>query len=207
MVSNGHDESNVAAVAAENEELKRRLREAGAVSIGGSGVPPEVENRFLRQVLAFSERPTTTLAAELAQIGIELPEPAALSDAALTAKLWEVIHGLARLRVFLEQTDHLDDRALYELLHGEQLPEEMDALATDELSAWHLDILGTWGEEETRLYLKYYADEERRRSWLEDWPDYDMPAREDPPYDRDRLLPSRGALPAVQRFRDRDGIL
>lgn len=187
MASNGRD---VAAVAAENEDLKRQLREAGAVATGGSGMPPELENQFLRQVLAFSEGPTTTLVAELGRIGIELPAPATLSDEAVTAKLWEVVNGLARLRVFLERTDHLDDRALYELLHGELLPDEMDALATDDLSAWFVDLLGTWGAEEMRLYVKYYADEERRRSWLEDWPDYDMPSHEDLPYDRDRLLPA-----------------
>jgi hypothetical protein len=65
----------------------------------------------------------------------------------------------------------------------------MDALETDGKTIWHLDILGGCSDEDLRLHLKYYADEEQRRSWLKDCPDYDMPAHEDPPYDRDRLLP------------------
>jgi hypothetical protein len=37
--------------------------------------------------------------------------------------------------------------------------------------------------------MKYYADEQWRRRWQEDFPDFTMPDHEDPPYDRDRLLP------------------
>jgi hypothetical protein len=40
-----------------------------------------------------------------------------------------------------------------------------------------------------RRPLKYYADEDARRDWLKDFPDYDMPVHENPPYDRDRDLP------------------
>ena len=39
------------------------------------------------------------------------------------------------------------------------------------------------------LYLKYYADEDWRQQWMADFPDYDLPAHENPPYDRDRHLP------------------
>jgi len=188
-----HDTAAEAAVEAESEQLKQKLRDLGALAIGGSDeLPPELRNRFLRDVLAFEEGPTTTLTAELELIGIQLPAPGTLSDEALTAKLWEVIHGLSRLRVFLYRTDHLDDRALYEQLYGRVLPDEMDPLGSDDSSAWHVDLLGTWGPEETGLHLKYYADAEARRHWLEEFPDDDIPPHEDPPYDRDRLLPVCG---------------
>jgi len=39
------------------------------------------------------------------------------------------------------------------------------------------------------LYLKYYADDDARRNGARDFPDYPMPAREPPPFDRDRHLP------------------
>jgi len=37
--------------------------------------------------------------------------------------------------------------------------------------------------------MRYYADEEWRRRFQEEFPDFVMPEHEDPPYDRDRLLP------------------
>lgn len=184
----GRDE---AAPRAETERLKQELLTLGALDIGISEtLSPEQQNQFLRQVLAFEERGTTTLLVELQRIGIEVPSPAALSDDALTHKLWQIINGLASLSVFLDQTNHLSDRALYELLHGELLPDEMDELRPDDGGAWHLNILGGCSEQDIKLYLKYYAEEEWRRSWMAEWPDYDMPSREDPPHDRDRFLPA-----------------
>jgi hypothetical protein len=103
--------------------------------------------------------------------------------------LWEVIGALARMRVFINQTNHLNDRELYTLLSREVLREETPMLTFDPDSAWHLDLLGSGSEEDTYLYLKYYADEDWRRQWLADFSDYEMPAHEDPPYDRDRRLP------------------
>jgi hypothetical protein len=40
--------------------------------------------------------------------------------------------------------------------------------------------------------LKYYASEKYRAWWREDFPEYEIPAHEDPPYDRDRHLPVPG---------------
>ena len=191
-MSKDHDARHDEAAARNNtERLKREVLALGAIDIRMSGdLPPEQQNQFLERILAFEKGATTTLLAELRRIGIEVPLPAVLSDDALTDKLWEIINGLARLRVFLEHTDHLSDRSLYELLHDRLLPEEMDELGTDDERAWHIDILGGGSLEDIALYLKHYADEGFRRSWLADWPDDDMPAHEDPPHDRDRLLPA-----------------
>ena len=52
-----------------------------------------------------------------------------------------------------------------------------------------MDLLGSGSETDTYLYLKYYADDDWRQRWMADFPDYDMPAHENPPYDRDRHLP------------------
>lgn len=44
-------------------------------------------------------------------------------------------------------------------------------------------------EEDTTIYLRYYADEPWRQSWHQEWPNFPIPEHEDPPYDRDRHLP------------------
>ena len=50
-------------------------------------------------------------------------------------------------------------------------------------------MLSSGSDEDTYLYLKYLANEKWRADWLKDFPDYVMPEHEDPPYDRNRLLP------------------
>jgi len=45
-------------------------------------------------------------------------------------------------------------------------------------------------EEDIFLWMKYYADDATRQQWLKDFPDYEMPPHEEPPFDRDKDLPS-----------------
>jgi len=114
-----------------------------------------------------------------------------LDDGQLTAKLWEVIRGMAMLRLFLYSTDHLSDRELYESLWHDVLRDGIPEMPIDEDSAWHIDLLGGCSEEDLELYQRYYADEDDRLEWAEQWPDFPQPAAEKPPYDRDRFLPKR----------------
>jgi hypothetical protein len=69
------------------------------------------------------------------------------------------------------------------------LREEVETLPCDANCAWHADVLGGWSEEDTQVFLTYYADDETRQDWLEQFPDCVLPAHEDPPYERDRHLP------------------
>jgi hypothetical protein len=75
------------------------------------------------------------------------------------SRVWEVIHALAALRVFLSRTDHLRDAELYGVLWGDILPDEMHALDDAPYSAWHIDVLGGWSNEDIQARLKYSADE------------------------------------------------
>lgn len=160
--------------------------------------PPEVAAQFWLSVAAYEQAPWTTHFQELIDAGVELPAPESMDDRQLTAKLSEVIDALARMRVFLSQTDHLSDRELYALLWGDTLREPVKDMPRDESSAWHIDFLSGGGEEDTRLYLKYYADEETRRRWLADFPEDEMPQHEEPPYDRDSC---RGRIAGPRRMR------
>jgi len=151
--------------------------------------PPELQETFLEGILDFERLPLTTLFERLGRVGVELPDPSSLADEWLAAKLWDAIRALRCMNVFLYHTNHLSDRQLYELLWTELLREPGPDLPP--VSGWrnHIDILGGCSEEDMQLDLKYYADEEERALWAKDWPDDVMPAHEDPPYDRDRLLP------------------
>jgi hypothetical protein len=173
-------------------ELKRQAEElAGGKMVEGEmeETPPEIAEQFWEQVVAYEKAPWTTHFKQLEESGMQLPAPETLDDEQLTKKLWEVIRGLALLRVFLDETDHLSDRELYTLLWSEMLREEVKAVPIDADGAYHLSPLGGCSEEDIQLQMKYYADEEWRRRWQEDFPDFPMPEHEDPPFDRDRLLP------------------
>jgi hypothetical protein len=173
-------------------ELKRQAEElAGGKMIEGEAedTPPEVVEGFWQYVVNYEKAPWTTNFKQLEEAGIELPAPETLDDEQLTKKLWEVIRALALLRVFLEDTDHLSDRELYTELWTDMLREEVKAMPPDPDGAYHLSPLGGCSEEDIQLQMKYYADEDWRRSFQEEFPDFQMPEHEDPPYDRDRLLP------------------
>lgn len=174
------------------EALKRRAEElSGGQMEAGSldDYPAEVEEGFWKHVVDYEEAPWTTNFQQLENAGVSLPQPDSLTDEELSAKLWEVIQKLALLHVFIEQTDHLSDRELYSHLWTDSLREESKAMPVVAGFACHIQLLGSGSEEDMLLYLKYYADDDFRRQWHKDWPNDPIPAHENPPYDRDRLLP------------------
>jgi hypothetical protein len=179
---------------AHSQDLQRRAEEfvSGELAFFESEEMSQgLREQFWEHVVAFEEAEWITSFELLEQGGMELPAPEELDDSQLTAKLWEVIRGLAMLRMFLYNTDHLSDRELYEELWHEVLREENPDMPVNENSACHIDLVGSGSEEDNEHYLRYYADEETRQQWAEDWPNDAMPKHETPPYDRDRHLPAR----------------
>jgi hypothetical protein len=173
-------------------ELKRQVEHAAGgemLAWESDSLSPDEGERFWRQVFDYEAAPSTTHFQLLTEAGLELTAPEAMGDEELTSKLWEVIGALARMQVFISQTSHLSDRELYSALWRDVLREDTPITPDGADSAWHIDLLGSDSDTDTDLYLKYYADEEWRQQWLEGFPDYDMPAHQDPPYDRDRHLP------------------
>jgi hypothetical protein len=176
-------------------ELKEEAKElAGGQMLGGESddCPPELAESFWCYVVDYEKAPRTSHFQQLLAAGMELPAPEAMTDSELSIKLWELIERLAGLRAFLSNTDHLSDRELYTHLWTETLHEAIADMPAEETSAWHIDVLGGCSAEDIHRYLKYYADERERRDWLERFPDDELPAHEDPPYDRDRRLPRSG---------------
>jgi hypothetical protein len=174
------------------ERLKGRAQElsGGQMKVASADdCPEETEEAFWNYVVEYEEAPWTTNFQQLENAGVSLPPPDSLTDEELTAKLWDMIHKLALLHVFIEQTNHLSDRELYTHLWTDSLREETKALPLAANCMCHIQLLGGCSEEDMQLYLKYYADDDFRRQWQKDWPRDPIPKHEDPPYDRDRLLP------------------
>ena len=174
------------------EELKRK---AASLNDGQmwTGVapdcPPGIVEQFWKQIVAFESAVEEQPFDVLIRSGLTLPPPGELDDAQITVKLWEVISGLAFLRVFLLFTDHLSDRELYARLWSDILRVPTALEPEDHDGAWHIDLTGTGSEEDVAIYLKYYADDDERRRWKEESPDLSMPDVESRPFDRDRYLP------------------
>jgi hypothetical protein len=172
------------------EDLKQKIRDAtGENPVFGSmnGCPPEVEEAFLKSVLAYEIAPKRTLMEAVTESGVIVPAPDDVPDTALSAKLWEVIHGLLALHVSIGNTDHLSDRALYTLLYNETLDVEV-VVGMGQTMTIDMTETGSY-EDGLRTYLTYYASEKERRRYARIFPKMYMPPHCDPPNRRDHLIP------------------
>jgi hypothetical protein len=173
------------------EKMKRELEELSGGSMISSGfeeVPLILEETFLDCALEIEKADDDTYFNRLVQAGIEMSPPAELDDVSLGKKSEEVIQALARMRCFIEQTDHLSDSELYEWLWSDGLREETPDIS-DLGGTWHTSPTGACTDEDTAIHLKYYASEEERARWHEEYPNEAMPSHCPLPYDRDRNLP------------------
>lgn len=169
----------------EADELSRKqIRDEGR-----KVEPSEDTLDCLRDLYLYDTSPDTSQHEIFRAEGIEFPPAVELDDEALKAKLWEVIHALAARRTFLHNTDHLSDRELYLHLIEECFHEITKDIPTGTGWIHGIDILGCCSEEDIALGHRYYSSDEDRARWMKDFPDYEMPPKEKPPYDRDRLLP------------------
>lgn len=157
------------------------LRRAGAHIHGR--LPPEV----IERIHAYEFGPKTTDLEQLAKRGVAMPPAAALDDAQLSAHLAHAIGALAELRVYLQYTDHLDDRALYDRLERDVLREPHGDHDDDPDAFTVIDLIG-FGPDREAIWLAYYADEDERDR--ADPREGHVPERSRPPADRDRHLPT-----------------
>ena len=160
-----------------------------SIECGTENMPMDIQESFWQHILAFEAAEDTTIAARLEEeAGFAPRDPGAIEDADdLHKALWELLHALASIRIYVHFTDHLDDADLYRLLVKGALPGETVALPKDCAINTRIDAAeyGTAEDPDgTSTWLRYYADEKSREMW-----DGPVPTRERPPYDRDRKLP------------------
>jgi hypothetical protein len=170
-------------------KLREQLEKIGGSTTTLESMPADMEEEFLRHVLEYETAEPISLFRLLENAGLEVPAPDQLDGTTLTAKLQEVIQRMATLGAYLQHTNHLSDRELYEYLYRDGLREEAVLFPENPSYAYMIDLTGSGSDEDNLIYLKYYADEEHRKQWVLDWPDDPMPQHEDPPFDRDSSLP------------------
>ena len=170
-------------------KLREEIQKLGGSSMSVEDMPSDVEEEFLRHVLAYETAEPISLFKLLENSGLSLTPPSELSDELLPNRLKEIIERMASLGAYVLHTDHLSDRALYEYLYEDGLREEAVLFPENPSYAYMLDLTGSGSDEDNQTYLQYYADQEHREQWLSDWPDDLIPEHQDPPFDRDRFLP------------------
>lgn len=171
------------------EKLRAKLQDLGDEISHESDLPADMEEEFLKHILAFETAEQLTLLQWLENAGLKVSPSEELGDDVLSAKLWEVINRMASLGAYLHNTDHLSDRELYSYLYDDALQQPTVLFPENPSYACGIDTVGSGSDEDTEIYLKYYADEEYREMWPKDFPDFVMPRREAPPFDRDKDLP------------------
>jgi hypothetical protein len=146
--------------------------------------PPDVMGAFEDYIKRYEEQPLSTLYFELEKRGYTPRPPEEIRDDEIEAAVLDLAERLFAIRVYIYWTEHLADRELYEALWAEMhepaklFPDDMDGLH-------HFDMC----EEDTDSYLRFYADDDYRAFWLEQFPDEPLPPKELPPYPRDHKLP------------------
>jgi len=170
-------------------KLRQELTNLGGTEISLESMPADMEEEFLRHVLEYERAEPTTLFALLQNAGVQIPASNELDDNNLTTKLHEIIQKLASLGAYLQHTNHLSDRELYDYLYNDGLREENVFFPENPSYAYTIDLTGSGSDEDNLIYLKYYADEPHRKQWAFDWPGDPMPDHEEPPFNRDHSLP------------------
>lgn len=170
-------------------KLRAELEKLGGNTSTLESMPADMEEEFLRHVLEYETAEQISLLRLLENAGLEVPAPETLDDDALKIKLKELIDRMASVGAYVLHTNHLSDRDLYDYLYHDALREETVLFPENPSYAYMIDLTGSGSDEDNQTFLKYYASEEYRKQWSEDWPSDPMPAHEDPPCDRDSSLP------------------
>lgn len=170
-------------------KLREELEKLGGSTMSFEAMPADMEEEFLRHVLEYETAEPISLYTLLENSGLDIPAPAEVTDDRIPVKLKEIVESMASLGAYLLHTNHLSDRQLYSYLYDEGLREEAVLFPENPSYAYMIDLTGSGSEEDNQCYLKYYADDEHRKQWAQDWPEDHLPDQEDPPFDRDRHLP------------------
>jgi hypothetical protein len=148
---------------------------------------------YLERLDAYLNGTTSmTCMGELQKRGFTPPAPDEVSDADMNTALTNVIWALYDLHVEIDDADHLSDRELYTALY-EYLGEDTMVFPDIPNATTHWSPIGSCTDEDMQVYLRYYADDQRRLEWAKEYPEDPMPSSELPPHFRS-WMPQRRVM-------------
>lgn len=128
-------------------------------------------------------------AQQLTAKNIPLLPPVELTDETLTPILWELLHNLSLQGFYVLHTDHFSDRELYAELWERGLRDPCHLPGRNPRGGCFHDFLGSWGDEQIQLWLRYYATDDERAKHAQKYPKGKIPPKEKPSSHRDWRLP------------------
>lgn len=149
----------------------------------------EAEEQLEAELAAAEPEHWVPPAQQLTNENIPLLPPAEVTDETLTPILWELLHNLALRGFYVLHSDHLSEREVYAKLWQRGLREPAHLPGRNARGGWFHDFLGSWGKEEMRLWLRYYASDQERAQHAKESPAEVLPPKEQPPHHRDWRLP------------------
>lgn len=111
-----------------------------------------------------------------------------LSEASVTAKLWELIAEFDRRNLTVRYTDHLSDAELYSRLCSDEFEVPADHGPKSGYVYIH-SFLHDSPDPGRRTWLRYYATEAEWQAYVREHPGEAVPQREKLPYSRDWRMP------------------
>jgi hypothetical protein len=180
-----NDEPDPLGLAGADDEIAAAKPE----SIPGTPPSDQPDSALEAQLRASEPENWTPPAQQFAEQNIPLLPPAEITDETLTPILWELLHNLALRGFYVLHTEHLSDSELYAELWGRGLRDPAHLPGRNPRGGWFHDFLGSWGEDDMQLWLRYYATDQERAKHAADWPKDAIPAKEKPPFNRDWRLP------------------
>ena len=184
------------------ETLRRKLQELHGDTPLYDSLPEEFdtadfEERLLSEMLEYQTREPIAPFTLLQNAGVTISAPEQLDDTALKGKLQELIHQLASIGIYLQRTNHLSDRELYEYLYHDELRNEARLFPENPHYTYIINVAGldlnnvieSGGTVDVRYYLTYYASKKERKQFARAFPELSIPSRKHTPYDRDQFSP------------------
>jgi len=170
-------------------EVDREIAQAETESEPDDPLIDTPDSALEAELRAMEPENWTSPARQLAEDNIPLLPPAEITEETLAPILWELLHILSLRGFHVLHTDHLSDHELYTELWKRGLRDPAHLPGRNLRGGWFHDFLGSWGDDETQLWLRYYASDEERVKHASEWPKDAIPPKQKPPSNRDWRLP------------------